>query len=305
MPLDFAQLHPNDLRRPAAMPNIVPDNNLRLPDALTVKYGPAPLLSRFVLRGDQAVRQMGVRLRVRHDFDELVYVNRQQVNRGNWFPLVNMFNPDQTNLAPENSFWLSGENEAGEIMLTWAARVFDWPDSTLEDNIGMLFCDKEDRPYPCRVAETAAPVLRSISGTVFWGGSLWIHPDYRHHNLSRVCGRLGRAFAVSRWPLDWIMCLVMPVIVEKGIADGYGYRHIARGIVYPGSPLGDLEFSLVYLSTAEAYADFSEFLADELSGSAYDGARAASSGTRLLQTVTSISSVAVDHGNSSRSYREL
>jgi hypothetical protein len=31
-------------------PNIVPENNLRLPDALTVKHGPARLLSRFVHR---------------------------------------------------------------------------------------------------------------------------------------------------------------------------------------------------------------------------------------------------------------
>ena len=34
-------------------PNIVPENNLRLPDALTVKHGPARLLSRFVLEGDK------------------------------------------------------------------------------------------------------------------------------------------------------------------------------------------------------------------------------------------------------------
>lgn len=305
MPLDFPHAADSRLPLPGAVPNIIPDNNLRLPDALIVKHGPAPLLSRFVLQGDRAVRQMGIRLRVRHDFDELVYVNKQQVARGNWFPLVNMFNPNETSLRPDNSFWLSGENEAGEIMLTWAARVFDWPDSTLEDNIGMLFCDKQDHPYPCRVSPAAAPALRSISGTVFWGGSLWIHPEYRHHRLSPVCGRLGRAFAVSRWPLDWIMCLVMPVIVEKGVADGYGYRHIARGIVYPGSPLGDLEFSLVYLSTEEAYADFAEFLGSELSGPAYDVAKPLSSGTRLLQTVTSISSVAVDHGSSNRSYREL
>lgn len=294
-----------NLAQPAFATSIVPDNNLRLPDALTVRYGPAPLLARFVREGDKVVRDMGIRLRVRHDFDDLVYVNRRQVAKGNWFRMVNMFDPNQTNLTPQNSFWLSGESDDGEVVLTWAARVFDWPDSTLDDHIGMLFCDKQDRPYPCRVAPEAVPALRSISGVVFWGGSLWIHPDYRHHRLSRVAGRLGRAFAVSSWPLDWVMCLVMPAIVESGVAAGYGYRHIARGIVYPDSPLGDLEFSLVYLSIDEAYADFSEFLGSELSGSQYDGrAAAGSSPNRLLQTVTSISSVAVDHGNSRRSYRE-
>jgi len=293
MPLDFLNTVP---------PSILPENNLRLPDALTIKHGPAPLLARFVLQGDKAVRQMGIRLRLRHDFDDLVYVNRQQVSQGNWFRMVNMFNPDYSDLSPDNSFWLSGEDETGEIVLTWAARVFHWPDSTLADNVGVLFCDKQHGVHPCEVAPGAAAALRSITGTVFWSGSLWIHPDYRHQQLSPIVGRLGRAFAVSRWPVDWVMCLVMPVIVETGIAAGYGYRHLAPGIVYPGSPLGDLEFSLVYLSAQEAYADFGEFLASGMSGR-YDRDGIPSSSRRLLQTVTSISSDGVVHGNSNRSYR--
>jgi hypothetical protein len=59
-------------------PNIVPENNLRLPDALTIKHGPAPLLARFVLEGDKAARQLGIRLRLRHDFGELLYINKQR-----------------------------------------------------------------------------------------------------------------------------------------------------------------------------------------------------------------------------------
>ena len=52
----------------AIYPNIVPQNDLRLPDALTIKHGPAPLLARFVLEGDKAAREIGIRLRLRHDF---------------------------------------------------------------------------------------------------------------------------------------------------------------------------------------------------------------------------------------------
>lgn len=289
MPLDF----PN---------NIVPENNLRLPDALTIKYGPAPLLSRFVLEGDKAVRQMGIRLRLRHDFDDLVYVNRRQVQQGNWFRLVNMFDPNYTDLSEENSYWLSGEDKSGEIVLTWAARVFYWPDSTLADHVGLFFCGKNDRPHPCHLSPEALRALRLISGVVFWGGSLWIHPDYRHQRLSSVVGRLGRAFAVSRWPVDWVMCLVQQIIIEKGIAAGYGYRHMASGILFPESPYGDLDLFLAYLSAAEAYADFSEFLASELSVSKNDAGTVPSSHNRLLQTVTRISSEAVDHGSSNRSY---
>jgi hypothetical protein len=53
-------------------PNIVPENNLRLPDALTIKHGPPRLLAGFVIEGDKLARQMGVRLRLRYDFQSRV-----------------------------------------------------------------------------------------------------------------------------------------------------------------------------------------------------------------------------------------
>jgi len=105
-------------------PNIVPENNLRLPDALTIKHGPARLLAKFVIEGDKAARQMGLRLRLRHDFDELVHLNKEEIARGNWFRLVNMFNPEYSDVSPENAFWVSGEDQDGEIAVTWAGRVY-------------------------------------------------------------------------------------------------------------------------------------------------------------------------------------
>jgi hypothetical protein len=284
MPLDF--------------PSIVPENNLRLPDALTIKYGPAPLLSRFVLEGDKAVRQIGMRLRVRHDFDELVHINRQLVAHGLWYPLISMFDPDYADLRRDDSFWLSGEDEHGEIVLTWAARVFNWQKTTLADNLGMLLCERMDRPRPCLVSDAACRALRQVRGVVFWGGSLWIHPRYRHRHLSPLVGRLGRAFAVARWPLDWVMCLVEEKTVKHGLAAGYGYRHMTRGIFFPGSQFEEEVFA-VYLSADEAYADFSEFLASELADARSEGV--SSSPTRLLETVISTSSDRVFHGSTSRS----
>ena len=57
----------------------IPQNNLRLPDALTIKHGPAPLLARFVLEGDKAARAAGIHLRLRNDFDRLAELNDEQV----------------------------------------------------------------------------------------------------------------------------------------------------------------------------------------------------------------------------------
>lgn len=283
MPLDF--------------PNIVPENNLRLPDALTIQHGPAPLLSRFVLQGDRAVRRMGIRLRIRHDFDELAYVNREAVAQGTWVPLVSMFNSGYSDLRPENSYWLSGESDSGEIVLTGAFRIFYWPDSTLADEAGYYFCDRHGRPHNCVVT---APAAQKIGGVVFWGGSLWIRPDYRRRHLSELVGRLGRAFAAARWPVDYMMCLVMPVLANKGVANGYGYKHLSRSILFPDSPLGDLELVVAYLSATEAYADFSEFMGTGLSDPIYFGSSEFAA-SRRENMVTRISSEPVVHGSMSLS----
>ncbi len=282
---------------PLDYPNIVPENNLRLPDALTIQHGPAPLLSRFVLQGDRAVRQMGIHLRIRHDFDELAYVNKQAVAASTWFPLVNMFNPEYSELRPEDSYWLSGENQSGEIVLTGAFRIFNWSETTLADEAGSCFCDKQGKPHDCLVT---APAAREIAGVVCWGGSLWIRPDHRRRRLSELVGRLGRAFATARWPVDWMMCMVVLALAEKGVVVSYGYKHLSRGILFPGSPLGDLELVVAYLSADEAYADFDEFL----SGTLRDPTSFGSSefpASRRENIVTRISSEPVVHGNISLS----
>jgi hypothetical protein len=283
-------------------PNIVPENNLRLPDALTVKHGPARLLSRFVLEGDKAARQMGIRLRLRHDFPELLYVNKQQIAKGNWYRLANYFNPEYSNLSPENSYWISGENENGEIVVTQAGRVYYWPESTLEQEALAMFYAEREQGRHCSVT---AAVAKAITGVVFCAGSHWIRPDFRGRRLSHLLARLGRAYAVSRWPVDWAVGLVAPILVEKGVAGGYGYRHASRSIFFPASPWGDIEFVVSYLTAKESYADLAAFLATGFSGSAPIGPEkdfASPSVSMLLEERdTRTSSDGVFQGNNSLS----
>jgi hypothetical protein len=278
-------------------PNIVPENNLRLPDALTIKHGPAPLLAQFVLEGDKAARQKGIRLRLRHDFDALVYVNKQEADRGNWFRLVNMFNPNYTDLKSENSYWISGEDEHGEIVVTQAGRVYYWPDTTLEQEARLMFYGGREEGQRCIVTAKDAKL---IGGVVFYGGSVWVRPDFRGRRLSELLPRLGRAYAVARWPVDWGISFVAASLVEKGIAAGYGYKHSSYSIAFPGSPWGELEVVLVSLSVAEAYEDFADELI-KLSSVGGISSSASSSGNLLDDKVTNTSSDGVLQGSSSRS----
>jgi len=281
-------------------PNIVPENNLRLPDVLTIKHGPARLLARFVLEGDKAARRAGIRLRLRHDFAELDRVNKRHVANRTWFPLVKMFDPDYCDLVPENSYWISGEDEQGEIVLTQAGRMHYWPDTTLEEEVRLMLYGGRDEGQSCTVT---APAAKWITGVVFCAGAHWIRPDFRGHQLSHLLARLGRACAVSRWPVDWCVAIVAPVLVEKGVAAGYGYKHESRSIFFPGAPSGAIENVLAYLSAREAYEDLANFLIEELSGSTIDNPAAAlpGSGRPLDESVTRTSSEGVFHGSSSLS----
>jgi hypothetical protein len=278
--------------------NIVPENNLRLPDALTIKHGPARLLAPFVLEGDKAARQIGIRLRLRHDFHELVYVNRQQVNHGTWFRLVDHLNPEYSDLTPENSYWISGENEQGEIVLTQAGRVYDWPDTNLESEARSMFYAGRDEGRGCIVTAQDAKL---ITGVVFIGGARWTRPDYRAVPPSRLLSRLGRAYAFARWPIDWAFAFMAPVLVQKGVAAAYGYPHSSHSIFFPESPWGDLEVVLTSASATEAYDDLANFLIAELSGSEESGSRVTSSSSIFDDRVTKISSDGVLQGSSSLS----
>ena len=158
---------------PLVHPNIVPENNLRLPDALTIKHGPARLLSRFVIEGDKAARDKGIEVRLRHDFDELVFLNKHQTALGNWYPLVDMMHPDRTELTPENAFWISAENRTGEIVATWGARIFDWTETNLAEQARTMWYGR-DLGQPCIVTAEAAA---RISGFAICGAASWVRPD--------------------------------------------------------------------------------------------------------------------------------
>jgi hypothetical protein len=277
MPLDF--------------PNIVPPNNLRLPDALTIEHGPAPLLAKFIMTADQYAREAGLRLRLRHDFDELHDINKMQVSAGNWYPLIDTFNPLRSDVRPENAFWLSGENEQKEIVTTFAARIYYWPDTNLKEQAVAMMYGRDDG-QPCVITADAAGL---ISGVVLCSGAAWVRPDYRGRQLSRLLPRIAKAYAVSRWPVDWTFGYVVPALVEKGVASSsYGTGHFSRSVWYPESSFGELV--IAYTCGYEVCEDLERFLTAEASKSDRDVPF-----SRLAQELTKISADGVFQGRSSRS----
>jgi hypothetical protein len=276
----------------AVIPGIIPENNLRLPDALTVQYGPAPLLTRFILEGDKAAREVGLRLRVRHDFNELLYVNRQNSGAG-WYPLTGGFNPDYVEMTPKNAFWISGENEAGEIVTTRISCAYDWTGTNLEEQARAFWYGK-DEGQPCVITAEAAGL---IGGVVAGGGAFWVRPDYRGRHLSHWVPRIGKALACARWPVEWLFCYISRAQVEKGLAVNYGQKHLSYSVFYPGSEHG--EIVLAYTAIDEFYDDIANVLASRY-GSSPDTGMSFIPNLRV-HAVTKTSSDEVFHGSMSRS----
>jgi hypothetical protein len=277
-------------------PNIIPENNLRLPDALTVKYGPAQPLARFLLGADKAARRKGVSLRIRHDFDELLRTNEAYTERGIWYPLLNGFNPKCAELKPENSVWVSGEDENGEIAVTAACRIFNWCGTSLAEQARTVWYGR-DLGQACVVTAKAAV---QIVGTVGWGGASWVRPDFRGRHLSYLIPRVLKAYVASRWPVDWIFCFIGIDNVRRGLAASYGYKNLSHSVFYPSSPHG--EQVIAYTRVSEFYEELTAFMAaGESIMEAGDFEEPSLSSVGMEHIVTNTSSDEVLHGNINRS----
>src|SRR5215471_8424009 len=73
-----------------------------------------------------------------------------------------------------------------------------------------MFYAGHDEGQLCKVT---TPAARRIGGVVFCAGSHWIRPEFRGRRLSHLLARLGRDYAMARWPIEWAIALVAPVLV--------------------------------------------------------------------------------------------
>lgn len=276
-------------------PNTVPANNLRVPDALTIEHGPAELLGRFVIAGDRVARGVGLGLRLRHDFDRLSQLNDEQSKIGNWYPLMDMFNPERTDVSPQNAFWIAGEDETGDIVATYAARIYYWPDTNLAEQAVAMAYGRDDGQR-CVVT---APAAKEMTGLIMSVGGAWVRPDFRGRELSQLLPRMAKAYALSRWPLNWVLGYCTPTTVEKGVAAGYGSKHFSYSVLYPDMHFGELV--LAYTAGHEVYEDLDDYLITELSSSSSSKFAPRSFSTNLAQDVTKTSFEGVFQGSNSRS----
>ena len=240
---------------------------VRFPDAITIKYGPIPLLSRFFLAADQYVRDRGIRLTICYDMEALAELNRQEQIKGTWYPLPRGYDPAFNDIDPGTCYWVQGANDKGETVLSHCGRIYDWTDSSVADHaVQLIYGDNADPETPCIVECAAA---HEVTGRIYAGGGLWIHPDYRRFGLGRLAPHISRTYALANWNADWSMCFVTRQGFENKMDKAYGYHDTTWGIKYPKSPWGDpLELALARMPRSNVLPEIELFLSTVLAPSA-------------------------------------
>jgi hypothetical protein len=233
----------------------------RLPDQITINYGPREQLGRFFLAADKAARDRGVSLSLSTDFDYLRQINA--ANRRSWDSLAPSFNNEVSDIGEHNGFCLIGTAVDGTIVSTQAAKFYDLSDSSLAESVASFRFFYADPAATCEPGETCtltSPSAGQISGPTVFSGSTWIHPDYRKLGLPAILPRISRALALTRWDTSYTISFVKFVLVEKGVARAYGYNNVEPALEWRG-PSGEMRYegALIWMNREELLADMARF----------------------------------------------
>jgi hypothetical protein len=229
----------------------------RLPDQLSINFGPSDAIANFVLATDRAVRDIGIRLSLSTDFSELQQVNG--ANRSDWYALSPNFDPGGCALSSDNALWLKGVNRDGEVVLCHALRLYSVR-QTLKDELESLEF-YFDEPAVARRAgvkvEVEAPIASRMTGRVAYSGALWVRSDFRGVGLARSIPPLSRAIALTQWYPAYHTCVLTQSTEEKGMAGVYGYQHCEYALWYTNLPgfAPFLKSALCWMETAEIEAE--------------------------------------------------
>jgi len=247
-----------------ARTNAVP----RLPDQLSVNFGPAEAIGRTVLASDFAIRQLGIRLSLSTDFEELAHVN--EINRSDWRPLMANFDVQHSTVDEQNAFWLKGIDAQGDVVLCHAVRLYVFGTTTLKDELESLrfFYDRPETAIANGASvEVTAPIASGINRRVSYSGALWVRSDFRRGGLGQLIPPLVHALAVTRWYPAYHTCSLTQPVVEKGVAKLYGYRNLQYAVWLrnlPGLP-ANLKTALCWKTSDEVVLETEERASRELS----------------------------------------
>ena len=229
-------------------------------DQITVTHGPAPLIGRFLLKAEDALRQRDLRLSFA-SMDDLLALNRK--NRDSWLPLFPLFDPTFNKFTEHNAFCLLGYNQRGDTVAAQAGRLYDWGSTNLHNeatSLRMFYDDPAASKNPDERCHVTALAAKGVAGRVVFSGGAWYRADYRGKQLAEILPRLSRAYAYTRWKSDCTITMMTEAVVKGGVFPRNGYRNIEWDLRMQNSQLGDLRLCVQWSKTDEMMDDLAWFV---------------------------------------------
>jgi len=227
-------------------------------------HGPRGMLRKLLETADAAARQRGVFLTFA-TLEELVQINRS--NSDTWRPLLPIFDPVCGRFDATKAFCILGRNASSDVVVTQAARFFNWQDSSFQDEATSLRLFYHD-PVTCRhrgeAVSVTAPSARTIKGRVAFTGAHWCRPDFRAQGLPAITPRIARALALTWWNVEYTCTFMAKDVFSRGVASKAGYPNAEWGVYLNNTPVGTLLAALLWTDRRLLIADLETFLARSL-----------------------------------------
>ena len=249
-----------------------------LAEQVTVRYGPRKLLLRYFERVDESICDRGLHILICMDFDRLVRLNESNCDNG---PPVMPFNdPSFNTLDDGRAFWLDVRDRRSDTVMTHSARLFDWSDTTLEQEtrtLRLLYPDPS--PYVARgdaIEIVDAPSAKQITGQVALLASKWVRPDYRGLGIANMVAGATRALSCTLWDPNYIIGFVEPVTHRLGITRTLGKYQVEEGMDFRVAGHVKKRGMLVWMTGQTAF--------DEIANVLWSGQKRAIAQKRNAQT---------------------
>lgn len=242
-----------------------PPHDVNILDALSIDHGPAELIGRFVLAADEAAHSAGLSVCVA-PLEALVEANRANISA--WRPMLPVLDPELAGFEQADGFCILARNSRGEVVATNACRRLGLgPVSLAEELESLRFFYKEPQlqKQPNERCVVTAVAAGEITGEIVYFGGSWCHPDYRGRALSGIVTRLGKAFALARWPMRHGVGLMLESVYKRGFAQHLGFTSIDWSVSFKNTREGDKVFGLLRTDPDALIADLAMYYTTNLS----------------------------------------
>lgn len=231
-------------------------NPRSLLDQVRLDHGPHELLAQYFLLADAKLRELGLRARLRTDFEVLLEINAN--NRASWPDLIHTLDPRHSILRLDAAYWLEAITEHGAPVAIHSGRLFDWPDTALEDEVKSLRVFYADPgPHIARGEYAAGDTVRGASrtGLNMFGGAVWVHPDHRGQELGGLVTRVSRAYGYTRWGPKFFWMVTEPKTFGGGFIRTTGPFEIVQKLRTRLEWRGDLDLLLMAMEAEDFLRD--------------------------------------------------